>query len=387
MICSKCNSETPDNSAFCCLCGAPVRNPKQYVPATARSVGSVFKSQNRAGWVAQIITGYKIPDNPSKRPIPVKISKWGFKTKADAKLWCANYAENKTPEFTLKQVYDSWEKWYSPRIDPSTMAGYRAAFAYFKMLHSDKIKSISAGSLQKCLDDCPKGKRTHQNMKVLAGLLWKYAYSKKWVERVETDTLYTGKGQSKKREALTDAEVERIRDSIGKERYAEYIYALTYLGFRPGELLEIKKSQVIEEDGALYIVEGKKTDAGRERTVPVHQNIEGIIRARLFVPGTDLLFPMYHFSKAKKSVFKDFRQMTDNYFRKFVFAPLMKKLNISEDRVPYSARHTFSNRLKKADGDARDKAALMGHTDYSFTQAAYQTTTREELKTIVDSLK
>lgn len=386
MICAKCNGETPDNSAFCCLCGAPVRNPKQYVPATDRSVGSVFKSPNRAGWVAQIITGYKIPDNPAKRPVPVKVSKWGFRTKADAKLWCANYAESSSPDMTLKQVYDAWEKWYSPRIDPSTMAGYRAAFNYFKMLHSDKIKSISAGNLQKCLDNCQKGKRTHQNMKVLAGLLWKYAYSKKWVERVETDILYTGKGQSKKREALTDAEVERIRDSIGRERYAEYIYALTYLGFRPGELLEIKKSQVIEEDGTLFIVEGKKTDAGINRTVPIHQNIEGIIRDRLFVPGTDLLFPMYAFTKSEKPKFKEFRQMTDNYFRVFVFKPMMKKLNISGEKVPYSARHTFSNRLKKADGDARDKAALMGHTDYSFTQAAYQTTTREELKNIVDSI-
>jgi integrase len=241
------------------------------------------------------------------------------------------------------------------------------------------------------MDDCPKGKRTHQNMKVVAGLLWKYAKSKHIVSQVESETLYTGRGQSKKREALTDIEVEKIRQAIGQHRYAEYIFCLCYLGYRPGEMLELRKDQVIEHKGRLFLIEGKKTDAGRNRTVPVHQKIESIVRDRLMVPGTDLIFPQYSFTRASKEspvpLFTGFKQMSDNYFREMVFKPIMAALGVADGKVPYGARHTFSNKLKNAAGDDIDKAALMGHSDYTFTQTKYQSTDLDELAAVMDSVK
>ena len=229
-------------------------------------------------------------------------------------------------------------------------------------------------------------------MKVVAGLIWKYAKSKHIVSQVESETLYTGRGQSKKREALTDIEVEKIRQAIGKYRYAEYIFALCYLGYRPGEMLELRKDQVIEHKGRLFLIEGKKTEAGRNRTVPVHQKIEDIIRARLMVPGTDLIFPQYVFSKASKKndhipQLTAFKEMSDNYFREEVFKPMMAALGIAAGKVPYGARHTFSNKLKDAEGNDIDKAALMGHSDYTFTQTKYQSTDLDELAAVMDSIK
>ena len=271
------------------------------------------------------------------------------------------------------------------------MNGYRSAFSYYGSLYNHRIVTITAADLQKCMDDCPRGKRTHQNMKVVAGLIWKFAMDKHIVSQVESANLYTGKGKSKKREALTDIEVEKIRQAIGTYRYAEYIFCLCYLGFRPGEMLEIRKSQIAEHDGRLFIIEGKKTEAGINRTVPVHQKIEAIIRDRLFVPGTDLVFPQYTFTKASKErpepLFCSFKQMTDDYFRSMVFKPMMKRLGIAEGKVPYAARHTFANKLKNAQGDDRDKAALAGHSDYTFTQTKYQSTNNEELLAVVDSMK
>ena len=228
-------------------------------------------------------------------------------------------------------------------------------------------------------------------MKVVAGLLWKYARDKHIVSQIESENLFTGRGKSVKRDALTDIEVEKIRQAIGAHRYAEYIFCLCYLGYRPGEMLELRKDQVIEHKGRLFIVEGKKTDAGRDRTVPVHQKIEEIIRDRLMVPGTDLVFPQYKFTrpskKAPEPLFTAFKEMSDNYFRENVFKPIMARLGIAEGKVPYAARHTFSNKLKNAAGDDRDKAALIGHSDYTFTQTKYQTTSEDELLAVVDSIK
>lgn len=37
------------------------------------------------------------------------------------------------------------------------------------------LDKITVDDLKACIDDCPKGKRTRQNMKALCGLLYKYA--------------------------------------------------------------------------------------------------------------------------------------------------------------------------------------------------------------------
>lgn len=247
------------------------------------------------------------------------------------------------------------------------------------------IDTITPGELQDCLDACDKGKRTHQMMKVLAGLLWGYAYDRKYVERKITENLYTGNGKSKKRDALTEEEVEAIQKAIGTHRYADYIYCLCYLGYRPGEMLELKKDQLRNDDGIWYLVEGKKTEAGRDRIVTIPERILPIIQSRAYIPGTDLLFPMYVF-KRNKDIFQRFKHMSDAYLRESIFKPMMASLGLSSGKVPYSARHTYSNKLKKAAGEDIDKAALMGHSDYTFTQTKYQSTDLEELHNITKAL-
>ena len=395
MNCPKCRKETPDGALFCPWCGKKTASTTKRAKHTANGSGCAYK--RGSGWTAQAVIGYRElppdlqdPSNAHQR-IPIKRTKAGFKTKAEALAYIPTLKDAPVQSpLTLRQIWDAWESWYSPRVDKSTMAGYRAAYAYYAKLHDCKIVEITANDLQECMDACPKGKRTHQNMKVVAGLLWKYAKSRHIVSQVESEILYTGSGKSKKREALTDIEVEKIHKAIGSHRYAEYIYCLCYLGYRPGEMLELRKDQVLEHNDRLFLVEGKKTDAGRDRTVPVHQKIEGIIRDRLMVPGTDLIFPQYDFTRTSKkkpvALLTGFKQMSDNYFREMVFKPLMAALGIAEGKVPYGARHTFSNKLKTAAGDDIDKAALMGHSDYTFTQTKYQSTNLDELAAVVDSI-
>lgn len=394
MLCPKCKTDNPAGAIFCNQCGKKLQaTKKRRVKSRGNGTGSAYYDPIHRYWVAQVIDGYRIPEDKTKQKIPVKKTKSGFKRREDALAYCQTLMNSNpaVPILSLKDVFDQWDPWYEPRVDASTMAGYRAAFKYFESLYNKRIVEISAGDLQKCMDDCPRGKRTHQNMKVVAGLVWKYAKDQHIVTQVESENLYTGKGRSKKRDALTDIEVEKIRQAIGKERYAEYVYALCYLGFRPGEMLELRKDQLIEHNGILFLVEGKKTDAGRGRTVPVHEKIEPIIRARLFVPGTDMIFPQYQFGKISKkhsvALFNGFKQMTDNYFREMVFKPMCARLGIADGKVPYGARHTFSNKLKNAAGDDIDKAALMGHSDYTFTQTHYQSTDLDELASVMKSVQ
>lgn len=385
MNCEKCGKSFQDDAVFCPYCGKKTaifpRKPK--TKQRGNGQGTAFKSPNGKTWTA-LVAVY----NPRRKTM----KKSGFPSKSAALSYCPimrNELLSGAPPVepkTLQQIYDEWETWYTPRV--KSMAGYKAAYAHFRPLHDRLMDSISVGDLQGCMDACKAGKRTHQMMKVTAGLLWGYAFDRKYVERKITDNLYTGTGTIEKREPLDADEVETIRKAIGHHRYADYIYCLCYLGFRPGELLELRKNQLHHDakKDIWYLVEGKKTDAGRNRTVPISEKILPYIQQRAYIPGTDLLFPQYVFTRKKESTLVCFKEMKDAYFREDIFKPMMAALGIAEGKVPYSARHTFTDLLKNAKGNDRDKAALAGHSDYTFTQTHYQSTNLDELNDIAKSL-
>lgn len=347
--------------------------------------GSAYKRGNT--WTAQVVVGWKLPDKEDSKPIPVKRTKGGFPTKKSALAYCFEMQKGhkERPKLSLDQVFHEWYDKYLPRVVKSTMAGYKSAYQHFGSLHPLLISNITAQDLQDCMDACTAGKRTHQQMKVVAGLIWAFAYDSDYVDKDITENLYTGKGEITQRDPLTEDEVEVIRQAIGQIQYAEYVYALCYLGFRPGEFLRLKKVDLHEEDGVLYLIGGSKTDAGKNRKVPVPSAILSIITDRMNVVGTDLLFPMYRTNRKKE--FIGYKEMTDGYFNKSVFKPMMARLGIAEGKVPYGARHTYSDKLKDAAGDDKTKAAIFGHTDYNFTKKRYQSTSIQDIQKVVESIK
>lgn len=360
---------------------------KRRSKSRGNGTGTAYKRGST--WTAVVVADWK-PSPDLSHKIPVYKTKGGFKTKRDALNYCPLLLsqKNQPEERKLSAVYAAWYPSHASRV--KSMANYVAAYAHFKPLHNKRIADITATELQVCIDACPAGKRTRQVMKVVAGLLWGYAKDSGWVTQDITDNLYTGKGKSVQREPLTDAEIETIRKAIGKYRYAEYIYCLCYLGFRPGEFLSLRKEHYRMIDGVEVLVNGSKTDAGKDRVVIIPPQILELVRSRLFVPGTDYIFPQYQFSRRKKDeepVLICFKQMTDAYFREDIFKPMMSALGIAEGKVPYSARHSYSDKLKRAEGTDKAKAGLMGHTDYAFTQSHYQSSDLDDLLEIAVSIE
>lgn len=346
--------------------------------------GTAYKRGN--GWEAQVIVGWKRPTKEGGKPIPIKRRQGGFATKRDAINYCTELIKAKTEKkkSNLFDMYEKWEKAYAPRVSEKTMEGYQQAFAHFKAVHYYDVATITATDLQQCMDACKNGKRTKEVMRTTANLLWKYAIDSGYTEKNVAANLYVGKGASVQREPITPEELELIKGQIGHEPYADYVYCLCYLGFRPSEFLGLKKTDYNEKDKIAYLVGGIKTEAGIDRRVVIPKQIIPIVKERMKVAGTDLIFPMVCHNR--KGEFSGYKLMTHNYFNNFCFKPLMEKLGI-KDKVPYSARHTYSDKLKHAAGDNKDKAALIGHTDYDFTQHRYQSTTLEDLAKVVETIE
>ena len=370
MICNKCGKEVPEDAILCCYCGRRFIIDRSH-KKRGNGQGTAIKRGNT--WTV-IVSGDIITDDEGKQHRK-RPTKGGFKTKTDALAYAEKLKNGPmaVPEISMDKLYSEWEESYKKRVGVSTMAGYKAAFQHYSEISHRPISSIRPAELQAQIDACKKGKRTKQLMKVVAGLLWKFAMDNDLASKNVAANLYTGNDATSTHEAFNDLELKKIRKVANDEPYADYVLALCYTGFRPGELLELKKDAADLKKG--FIVGGGKTEAGTNRIVTIPPAIRDIIKRQYDTEG-EYLFPN------KKTGTK----MSHEYFRKYCFDPLMEKLKIS-GKVPYSCRHTYSNLIKNAPGDTGDKARLMGHTDYTFTQERYQSSNLKDLRKITNSLK
>ena len=162
MKCRKCRAEIPEGSRFCCQCGAN-QQVSHRTKARGNGLGSVYQRPNRT-WVAVKTVGYKLGDDGKKRR--VTRSKSGFKTKREALEYLPLLTGEKAkPAVTFQGLYGMWLPTH--QATKSTLDCYKAAYKYFLAVWYTKLDDISIDDLQECLDDCPKGKRTRENIKAL----------------------------------------------------------------------------------------------------------------------------------------------------------------------------------------------------------------------------
>ena len=181
------------------------------------------------------------------------------------------------------------------------------------------------------------------------------------------------------RASFTDEQLKLIKKEINEVPYADYIYCMCYLGFRPSEFLAL---DVKDYDGKnKAITGGAKTEAGKNRTVTISPKIQPII---------DRLTK----DKISGPIFCDengnpFRY---DYFRDEIFYPALAKIGIENpienDRhkySPHTCRHTFATLMKNIPASDKDKLELIGHASPEMLRY-YQDVRIDDLKKITDAI-
>lgn len=370
MNCAKCQKSFQDDALFCPYCGKKTGNFPRNTRTKQRGNGTGSAIKRGKTWTARVTIGWEYRDG---RKIQKYRTFGGFPTKTDAENYCFTLKTNgRTPKNTdsFSKIYNSWLDEYEGRVTETTLATYKAAWKYFGALHPVPIVDITVSQLQECINSCPKGRSTINDMRTVCSLVYKYAVINKVVPNNLAQYLYVDSKKKGTRDAFTAEELEKIRLAVGKVPYADYVYFMCYTGFRPNEMLSLKKDAYQKDKNSL--VGGFKTEAGKDRIVPVNAKIAPILAQRM-ASDSEYIFPR-----------SDGTLMDDEHFRKYCFNPLMETLGIT-GKVPYSCRHTFANLLKNVKGSDTDKAALIGHSDASMTKY-YQSADYESLQAIIDLL-
>lgn len=381
MECRKCKKEIPENSIFCNHCGTKQEAPARTKRTRTRGNGEGTVYQRGKTWTAKVILGWWVDDHCVAHP-HVR-TKGGFKTKKEALEYIPTLKQGASPELdiTFQKLYERFMEGHEQKVGKSTLACYRASYNHFKPIWGMKFRELGTDDLQACVDEGQKGRRTKELMKALGNLLYKYAASRKIVTHNYAQYIFVGKDKKGTHPAFTPQQVEQIRRACGHIPYAEYVYCMIYLGFRPNEMLSLKRDAYHNENGVEYFIGGFKTAAGTDRPVTISPKIKPYVR-ELVMQADPWIFP-----KPEGGL------MDDDCFRDRIFYPLLAALNIQPipskehpaELVPYSCRHTFANLMKDVGGSDTDKSALMGHSDITMTKY-YQSSDLASIQRITDAL-
>lgn len=383
MVCKKCSKIIDDAASYCQWCGASQITPKQASKRRGNGQGSVYKVGKT--WTAARVFGYTVSDDG--RAKPNKSTKGGFKTKREALDYLPQLQpknEKKSPhkipyDITVKGMYELWLPTHKARgKSKSTIGCYTAAIKHFEDIWDYPFADAGIDDWQECIDDCSRGRRTKENMKALVGLLYKYAIPRGSApDKINMGEYLYVTGEVGRRHPLTDLEVETVRQSIGAVPYADYIYCMIYLGYRPQEMLtrEIDKHYDRDEH---CIIGGIKTEAGKNRVITISPKIQGYIDNIIGDRKTGYIFcgP----DGGSLSVAK-YRELF------YIAIETMGIISTPERKLtPYSCRHTFASLMDRVKGVGDNaKLELIGHTTTDMLRH-YQHADLEDLRKITDCI-
>lgn len=379
MICIKCGADVP-TMPFCGACGWNQKKPVPQRTKRGNGQGSVLKLDNGKYKAVVVLGWYTGEDGKLKRRTRTRT----FERKKDAVAALATMRdEPRRPKpMSLDEVYNAWLPTH--RAGSSTMACYKAAWKYLSDLAPLPFASIEIDDLQDCIDECPKGKRTKENIKALLGLIYKYAVPRHLTAdglNLAQYLIVDGDGPAH-RDAFAELELARIRRGCAVVPYAWDVIIMCYTGFRPSEYLALTSESY--DSAAQTLTGGSKTAAGRGRVVTLSPKIAEIVARRAAQGGPICAAP-------------DGSPWTLRDFGEKAFYPALEKCGVENPIVeisggvsrhrltPHSCRHTFATLLKRVQGAEKDKLELIGHASGEMLRY-YQDVGVEDLRKITDAI-
>ena len=258
---------------------------------------------------------------------------------------------------TFEDVFQMWKAKKYPEVSESGQRGYDAAYKNSAPLHKLKMRDIRSSHMEDIMQTTPFGHQSQVKMKSLWLQVFKYALEhdiiqKNYADFVKVRDEATGTNKT----AIPAEDREKIWKAIdGGDPDAEIAMIYLYTGMRASELLEIRKENV--DLSARIIVGGLKTDAGKDRRIPIHKSILPFVE-RLMQTDGEYLIMRYDKGKPQKLPYQRFLQ--------YKWYPLMDRLGM-KDYTPHYGRHTCATMLREAGVEEDLRKLILGHANGDIT--------------------
>ncbi len=323
-----------------------------------------------------------------------------FRTYNEAYSALMKYHENPYDfggDVTVKEIFDRWyARHYSEEKGMSYVGKMQTARAwkYCKSVENIPIRELRVKHIKYCMDhgvaningvDKTPDVYNQKTIKSIFNQLFDYAIEYDLVEvnlarnfKLSKDVI--GPQEDSRREHIpyTEDEINIIKQHEG-ELVADFILIQCYSGWRPQELVSMPIENISLENRTF--TGGMKTEAGKNRVVPIHPAIENIIRRRVDQAKMDGSSFLFYKIKNKTA-----SQISYRYIERY-YTSFLGTANLSNAHRPHDGRKHFVTMAKKYKVDEYAIKYMVGHAIKDITEQIYTQRDLDWLREEIEKIK
>lgn len=400
--CPECSLQVSDKALSCPHCGYPfqisakkrVSTKRMRLPNGFGSITEVTNKKLRNPFYARVCVGKTETGRPILKALKPQSY---FDTYNHAYEALVEYHKNPYDlerNITVKELYDKWSEEYFESTTPGSARTIKAAWNYCSILYDMRVCDVRSRHIKGCINDGKyNGKSpspsTKEKIKSLFNLLLDYAreYEIVSVNYARTfslsDDIINEMNQMKRSHmAFTDEELKYLWENV-ELPYVDMILIMCYTGFRPQEFCSLRVDDLNIQDW--YIHGGMKTNAGRNRLVPIHSRIRDLILKHKNIAlelQSEYLFNSVDAGTHKRKTNMSYDKLS------YRFSNIMRQLSLNSEHRPHDCRKTFVTMAKKYEVNDFAIKRIVGHSlNNDITEAIYTDRSPEWLASEIEKIK
>lgn len=409
--CPECELQVSDKALACPHCGYPMKpeanKPKRRstkrkkLPNGFGQITEIKNKKLRKPFRAMVSVGKKENGRPIVKMLKPEAF---FKTYNEAYEALMEYNRNPydlDDDVTVKELYERWTKTYFESTTPAYQRTIESAWSYCSTIYDMRAKDVRARHIKGCMEDGyrieTKGKNKGEKIKASAGtksrikslfnLMFDYALEYEIVDRnyartfdVSDDIIQEINENKTPHIIFTEEEMNILWDNVDKVKFVDWVLIQCYMGWRPQELATLRLDEINIDDW--YMVAGMKTDAGKQRIVPIHSKIKALVKRNYDFAieiGSEYLL-----NDKGQTYAGSWKVTYDKYANRF--NKVIEQLNLNSSHRPHDPRKTFVTRCKKAKVDKYAVKEMVGHSIKDITESSYTVRDVEWLRSDLEKM-
>lgn len=279
---------------------------------------------------------------------------------------------------TFLDIYYILDKEDFSSLSPHTQNNMHGAIKHLKKLHYLKIDQITLRMIQDVFDEDGSNHGTQVHMKTICTKVFRYAVVNQFIDRNDDYTSYIRVPkyeESDMHRPYTINEILALKKAGTPEAHIMLIFI--YTGVRINELLNINRDNIhidekCDDDGTerliSYMITGSKTKAGKNRIVPIHDDIKQYVIDELLKPEKRLVDVSY-----------------PNFTNRTVLVKVNKLLNTHH--TMHDTRKTFATLCQMNNLNVYIRKKVLGHRMNDITFDVYTNESKNRLWTEINKIK
>ena len=206
-----------------------------------------------------------------------------YRTQKEALIALAEYHKSgidaDLTNLTLEEVFDRWYSRIEPKASKTVLQGHNMVKTRLGSLGKKQIREVKADYIEDWINSANLKQSTKHRLKSTLSQVFEYAEQNDIIQKNPVKFVKLETATDKAGKIFTDEEIQYLWDHADENVDYKTLLILIYTGMRIGELLKLREEDInLEEQCAIG---GSKTEAGKDRVIPIHDKILPIVKERI----------------------------------------------------------------------------------------------------------